>query len=197
MAYPQMYSPFVLGRCTKDVDWDGIYKNLKQNGSNFFKVDTLIQMGIIQAKVGSVLGRSPFVQGRKEDRSFVMTIGVADNESREVFTEFTLHLNPNGRKACECFNLTLELLQAGTQEQRRQHIRTRNGLQFRAPCHSKRLAPILRLKLLSELSKGRTASRAAALKGLGSTPLRTRHQPRHHTDSPDRDSGRHGVPNRT
>ena len=137
MAYPQMYSPFVLGRCTKDVDWDGIYKNLKQNGSNFFKVDTLIQMGIIQAKVGSVLGRSPFVQGRKEDRSFVMTIGVADNESREVFTEFTLHLNPNGRKACECFNLTLELLQAGTQEQRRQHIRTRNGLQFRAPCHSK------------------------------------------------------------
>ena len=60
-----------------------------------------------------------------------------------------------------------------------------------------RPAPILRLKLLSELSMGHAAGRAAALRGLGSTPLCTRHQPRHHTDSPDRDSGRHGVPNRT
>ena len=60
-----------------------------------------------------------------------------------------------------------------------------------------RLTPILRLKLLSELSMGHAAGPAAAPKGLGSTPLRTRHQPRHHTDSPDRDSGRHGVPNRT
>ena len=60
-----------------------------------------------------------------------------------------------------------------------------------------RAAPILRLKLLSELSMGHAAGRAAAPKGLGSTPLRTRHQPTHPTNSPDRDSGRHGVPNRT
>ena len=53
-----------------------------------------------------------------------------------------------------------------------------------------RLTPILRLKLLSELSKGRTAGRAAAPKGLGSTPLRTRHRPTGPTDSPDRDGGR-------
>ena len=53
-----------------------------------------------------------------------------------------------------------------------------------------RLTPILRLKLLSELSMGHAAGRAAALKGLGSTPLRTRHRPTHPTDSPDRDSRR-------
>ena len=53
-----------------------------------------------------------------------------------------------------------------------------------------RPTPILRLKLLSELSKGRTAGPAAAPKGLGSTPLRTRHRPTHPTDSPDRDSRR-------
>ena len=53
-----------------------------------------------------------------------------------------------------------------------------------------RPTPILRLKLLSELSKGRTAGPAAALKGLGSTRLRTRHQPTGPTDSPDRDGGR-------
>ena len=53
-----------------------------------------------------------------------------------------------------------------------------------------RLTPILRLKLLSKLSKGRAAGHAAALKGLGSTPLRTRHQPTDPTDSPDRDGGR-------
>ena len=58
-------------------------------------------------------------------------------------------------------------------------------------------APILRLKLLSKLSKGRAAGRAAALRGPGSTPLRTHHRPTHPTNSPDRDSGRHGVPNRT
>ena len=44
--------------------------------------------------------------------------------------------------------------------------------------------------LLSELSMGHAAGRAAALKGLGSTPLRTRHRPTHPTDSPDRDSRR-------
>ena len=60
-----------------------------------------------------------------------------------------------------------------------------------------RPTPILRLKLLSKLSMGRAAGPAAALKGLGSTPLRTRHRPAHPTDSPDKDSGRHGVPNRT
>ena len=56
-----------------------------------------------------------------------------------------------------------------------------------------RPAPILRLKLLSELSKGRAAGRAAALKGLGSTRLRTRHQPTGPTGSPDRDSARCGA----
>ena len=53
-----------------------------------------------------------------------------------------------------------------------------------------RPTPILRLKLLSELSMGHAAGRAAALRGLGSTPLRTRHQPTDPTDSPDRDGGR-------
>ena len=33
------------------------------------------------------------------------------------------------------------------------------------------------------------AGPAAALKGLGSTPLRTRHRPTGPTDSPDKDSG--------
>ena len=60
-----------------------------------------------------------------------------------------------------------------------------------------RPTPILRLKLLSKLSMGHAAGRAVALKGLGSTPLCTRHQPTHPTDSPDRDGGGHGVPNRT
>mgnify|MGYP004204340111 CR=1 FL=1 len=53
-----------------------------------------------------------------------------------------------------------------------------------------RPTPILRLKLLSELSMGHAAGPAAALKGLGSTRLRTRHQPTGPTDSPDRDGGR-------
>ena len=40
------------------------------------------------------------------------------------------------------------------------------------------------------LSMGHAAGCAAALRGLGSTPLRTRHQPTDSTDSPDRDGGR-------
>ena len=60
-----------------------------------------------------------------------------------------------------------------------------------------RPTPILRLKLLRKLSMGRATGPAAAPKGLGPNPLRTRHRPTHPTDSPDRDSGRHGAPNRT
>ena len=37
---------------------------------------------------------------------------------------------------------------------------------------------------------GRAEGPVAAPKGLGSTLLRTRHQPTHPTDSPDRDGGR-------
>ena len=90
------------------INWEDIYNSLNQNGSNYFKVDTLIQMAINASMVGPVQGKSPFVKGHKDDDRFIMTVGVADSETRESLTEFVLHLNPNGYKACECFNLIVK-----------------------------------------------------------------------------------------
>ena len=106
MAYPYEVIKSLEGTFNDTrIDFEKIFRHLNQNGSPYFKIDTLIQQAMTASESETVREKSPFVKGNKVSDGFLMSIGVANAESQEICAEFLLRMPANGLKNCQCFNL--------------------------------------------------------------------------------------------